>query len=284
VADTEIAWRGVTLGGSGDFRVLKVTGWDDQPPVTDYSQERTRGHGDHVGELFARARTVTVTGEIVDTVNRDTLARRLQAVSTVDSVLRDLTVTMFGLTLTAQARVVARALDLTALYDVGNVPFSLQWRCPDPLRYGAAVNPSTPLPLAGGGLAYPLAYPLPYGDPGITGRIPLTNPGTAPATLLLDIRGGLPEGWLVSAAGQALAYPVAVPSGQTIEVDTGAGTVLVEGTASRRGNLTRADWLTVPAADPETGQPGQLELQFASLGGARDPNAQLSALMRPAYW
>lgn len=284
MADTEVVWAGLTLGGEGDYRVLSVSGWDDLPAITDSSEERSRGDGDHVGDLFGRSRVVTVTGEIVDTVNRDALARRLQAVTVVDNVLRDLTVTMFGLTLTSQARVIARSLTVGMQYDVGNVPFALQFRCPDPLRYGPPVTMPTPLPLAGAGLIYPITYPVAYGPPGITGRLQLTNPGTAPASLLLEVLGGLPQGWQVSAGGRALTYPVAVPSGQTIEIDTAAGTVLVEGTSSRRTSLSQADWLTVPAADPVTGLPGQLELQFASLGGERDPNALLTATVRGTYW
>lgn len=285
MADTELTWAGLTLGGLfGDYRVTEVEGWDDMSAISDTSIERARGHGDHIGDLFARARIVSVTGEIVDTVNRDALARRLLAATPVSSALRSLSADYFGLQLTAQARVIARKVKVSAGYDVGNVPFAVQFKCPSALRYGAAQAPSTALPLSGGGITYPMTYPVTYGSGGITGRVTVTNAGTAPAPLKIGIRGRLPQGWIATAGDRVLAYPVEVPSGQTVVVNSADGTVLVEGTASRRGNLTRADWLTCPAADPVTGAPGTLDVQFASLGGERDPAALMTVTCVETYW
>ena len=162
-------------------------------------------------------------------------------------------------------------------WGIGRFGFLLQWRCPDPLRYGTPRTITTALPSPGGGLAYPLTYPLDYGAAGITGRLELTNAGSAPAPILFAVTGGLEQGYEISAAGQRLTYPVPVPAGQVIELDTAAGSVLVEGTASRRGNLSAADWMQVPRL-------GGLTVQFTSLGGARDPNAQLAATVQDTYW
>jgi hypothetical protein len=54
--------------------------------------------------------------------------------------------------------------------------FALQWKCPDPLRYGVAQAPvSTGSAHVGGGLVYPLVYPLTYGTAGTPGQVTLTN-------------------------------------------------------------------------------------------------------------
>jgi hypothetical protein len=53
--------------------------------------------------------------------------------------------------------------------------------------------------------------------------------------------------------------------------------VLAEGSADRRGELTVADWLLVPAGTA-------LTCQFTSLGGAYDPYARLTGVVRPTYW
>jgi hypothetical protein len=57
-----------------------------------------------------------------------------------------------------------------------------------------------------------------------------------------------------------------VSLGETLTIDTGEGTIVAEGTADRRGNLTVADWIQVPPLSTIT-------LQFTSLGGAYDPAA-----------
>jgi hypothetical protein len=280
VADGEITWRGLTLGGDvSDFEITEITGWEDLGDVEDYSQSRARGHGEHPGDLYARARIVSITGEVVDSARRDALAAELRAATGLDSQVRDLTVDLFGQVLTAGARLLRRSITIDTSYVVGGVRFALQWRCPDPLRYGPAQpSQSVGLPSAGGGLTYPLAYPLDYGAVGEDGSLTLTNLGTAPAPIVLEVRGPLPEGFEVSAAGQRLRYPVPVPAGQVITIDTGAGTVLVEGTADRRANLTIADWMQVPAMM-------SLVLQFTALGSASDPGARLTVPgFRAAHW
>lgn len=277
MSDTQITWGGLTLGGDTDYPINEITGWEDLSDISDLSSDRARGHGEHVGDLYSRSRIVTVEGEIVDGDNRDLLVRALRAATPVSSTVADLSVDLFGEALTAGARIVRRALKITPEYDIGNVPFALQWRCPDPLRYGAAVSASTGLPVAGGGLVYPLAYPLSYGADGTPGQLTLSNPGTADAPITFVVSGPLPGGFELSAGGMRLTYPVTVPDGQPVTIDTGTGSVTVEsGTADRRGNLTVADWMHVPAG-------GELTVQFTSLG-TFDAGALLEATTRPAYW
>lgn len=277
MADTEITWAGLTLGGDSSYSVLTITGWEELPGVKDYSVARVRGHGSHLGDLYAQDRIVTVTGEIVDPVNRDSLSSALESVSRISSVEQDLTLTLFGVSLTAQARVEQRALTVTTEYDFGHVPFAIQWTCTDPLRYGAAVTSSSGLATQGGGLVYPLTYPLAYGATGTPGVLTLSNPGTADAPIVFVVAGPLTGGFELSGGGMRLTYPFAVPDGQPVTIDTSVGTVTVEGTADRRANLTNADWMTVPAG-------GSLAVYFTSLDGSYSSSASVQATVKPAYW
>ena len=277
MSDTEITWAGLTLGGDGPYIVDKVEGWDELPDIGSLDSPRVRGHGDHVGGQFGRSRIVTVEGKVADLEARDTLVRALQAATVVSSVVEDLSVDMFGQRLTAGARVARRAVTTGLNYSVGEVPFALQWRCPDPLRYGDAVTATTGLPTAGGGLAYPLAYPLDYGQPGNPGQLTLPNAGTADTPVRFDVTGPLPAGFELSSAAGRLVYPLAVPAGQTVTIDTATGSVVVEGTADRRMYLTYTDWMQVPAG-------GSLMVQFTSLSTDYDPAATVTATVREAHW
>jgi hypothetical protein len=280
VADREIVWKGITLGGQGSYIVTEVTGWDEMPGLTDMSVSRVRGHGKHLGDQFSQSRIVTVSGTIVDDPGlRDTLATALQDATVVTSALDTLTLTVFGRQLSTDARVTRRMVSAGATYEVGAIPFALQWECPDPLRYDVAqtVGP-VGLPTSGGGLVYPLAYPLDYGTTSTPGMLSLTNTGTADTSVLFTVTGSLPLGFEISSAtGQRLTYPDPLFSGDVLTLDTATGAVLLGGTADRRNSLTVADWMQVPAG-------GSLSVRFSSLGGAYDAAATLTATMRPAYW
>ena len=269
---TVVDWRDLSLGAGTFYRVTSVEGWEELPPTRYDKQTRTRGHGAHPSPVWADERIVTVSGRCFSTADRDQVLIDLMARMTLDGGEEPLTITLAGRTLTASAQLLRAAPTLTAgQWGVGRFGWSAQWRCPDPLRYGPAQpEQSTRLPTFGGGLAWPIFAAdgtLDWGAPGNPGQITLTNPGSADAPIQAKVVGAVPGGFEISADGDRITYPVDVPAGQTIYLDTGDGTVMVEGTADRRTNLTRADWLTVPAR-------GSLTLQFTGLG-AYDPTARL---------
>src|SRR5438309_867516 len=104
-----------------------MSGWDELPGLNDLSVPRVRGHGEHLGDQFSQARTVTLSGTIVDDASvRDSLATALQDATPVTSDLDTLTITVFGRQLSTAARIVRRAVSAGATYGVGAVPFALQ--------------------------------------------------------------------------------------------------------------------------------------------------------------
>lgn len=281
MADLEIVWKGITLGGTSPYVIQDLTGWDELPGLNDMSVPQVRGHGDHLGDQFSQARTITLSGTILadDSGARDTLSLALQGAATVRSDLDSLAITTFNQQLFTDARIVRSTVSAGATYGVGAVPFALQWKCPDPLRYGPLQSAGpVGLPVSGGGLAYPLAYPLDYGTAATPGLLSLTNVGTADSSVLFTVTGALPSGFEISSAsGKRLTYPDPLFSGDVLTLDTATGAVLLGGTADRRASLTVADWMQVPAG-------GSITVRFSSLGGAFDAAATLTASMRPAYW
>ena len=280
LSTTTALWRDLTIGYGTAYRMLTLEGWEELPPARYEKNVRTNAHGAHPSPVYSDERIVGIEGWCWGSDDRDQLLADFRARMTYEDDTEPLAVTVAGKTLTAGAQLIlAQPTIVRGQWGVGRFGWLLKWRCPDPLRYGDPVTVSTGLPSAGGGLAYPLAYPLAYGTTGAPGRVTLVNPGSADAPILLDVTGPLDAGFEVSAieTGQRLTYPVPVPAGQVIELDTAAGTVLVEGTASRRGNLSNADWMLVPKG-------GTLTLQFTSLGGASSDAAELAATVAEANW
>lgn len=283
---TTATWRGLTFttkraGEPTPYRVLELEGWEELPPARYEKDPRANAHGTHPSDVWSDERIVTLTGYCWTTADRDTLLRTLRADTGYDGQQqRPLTITVAGDTLTSGAQLIAarRAL-LRGEWGIGRFGWVLQWRCPDPLRYGPTLTATTRLPAAGGGLQYNLYKSgfLDYGAAGLTGRITLTNPGSAPAPIRFAVTGGHDTGFEVSTDAGRLTYAAPVPPGQTIDLDTATGTVLVEGTASRRTNLIVADWMLIPPAS-------ELTVQYATLGGARDPDALLVAEWAEAHW
>jgi len=282
VTRTSVTWRGLTLttGTDAAYRILSLEGWEERPTARYDKQVRTRGHGTHPSPLWSDERIVTIEGQCWSEEQRDQMLFGLQAAAAYgeDDSTEPLTVVAANRTLSAGAQLlVCKPMLARTEWGMGRFGWLLQWRCPDPLRYGPARSPYIGLPVSGGGLTYPLTYPLDYGAPGSTGQLVLTNAGTAPAPIVFGVRGALPQGFELSAGSRRLTYVAQVPSGQVIAVDTAAGTVLVEGTADRRANLTYADWLEVPPMS-------SLTVQFTSLGGVYDVGAQLTATFADTYW
>lgn len=276
---TIVMWRDLTFatGQDAPYRLLAVDGWESTPPPRYDKVNRSRAHGAHPSPVWAEERVVTVEGRCWSQDDRDSLLRELKARMTFDGGEEPLTISLGGLTLTAAAQFLRCDPAVVAgEWGIGRFGWAAQWRCPDPLRYGAEQTAVTGLPTFGGGLSYPLSYPLNYGAAVNPGVVTLTNPGTAPAGILFTVTGPLPGGFQLSAGNDLITYPTAVPAGQVITVDTTTGHVLAEGTSDRRSDLSQADWMQIPPG-------GQLTVRFTSLGGY-EADASLQATTRAAYW
>lgn len=156
--------------------------------------------------------------------------------------------------------------------------FAVDMIAPDANRYGPAVSVSTGLPTAGGGISYPITYPINYGEPGNPGRLIAVNPGTEDSVSLLEVTGGLSGGFELTEvhSGRVLRFerPVAIDS--TIFLNPRTGRVYVDAPGNDvSGFLTRREWWPVPAE-------GSTEIQFTALGVVTGTPI-LTARTAPAY-
>lgn len=131
------------------------------------------------------------------------------------------------------------------------------------------------------GPAEGLAWPLDFGAPGSTGQLVAVNSGDAPTHPLIEFRGpvSLPSLTNVS-TGDAVEYDIDLAGDDVLLVDTGSGTVVLNGTASRLYTVTSR---SVPE-QLFTFSPGTTQLAFRAAPGSSDSRASAVVRYRSAYW
>lgn len=151
----------------------------------------------------------------------------------------------------------------TATLRGGAVRASLQYEAADPRIYSAAeITTTVDLPEVSGGLVWPTGWPLVWGA-GSSGAATITNDGNFPSRPLVTFHGQLIGPSLVNVtAGRTFAMQDAyiLDSGDTLVVDFDARSVLLNGTASRYGDVDSASqWWDLA--------PGPNDLQLAAHAG-----------------
>lgn len=136
-----------------------------------------------------------------------------------------------------------------------------------------------------------LEWPLAFGEPGSTGGLSVTNVGDAPAHPVIEFRGPVSRPSVTNlATGDVLEYDLPLAAGDVLVVDTRAGTVTLNGAASR---LYTASNRSVPE-QTFTLAPGELvgdvlaptttPFIFRAAPGSTDPAASVTIRWRSAYW
>ncbi|MEV0559457.1 hypothetical protein AB0I27_39175 [Streptomyces sp. NPDC050597] len=126
-----------------------------------------------------------------------------------------------------------------------------------------------------------LAWPLSFGTPGSTGAMTAANLGDAATHPVIEFRGPVVRPSLTNiATGDVLEYDLPLAAGDLLAVDTAAGTVTLNGTASR---ISTATSRSVPE-QTFTLAPGTTNLHFRAAPGSNDPSASATVRYRSAYW
>jgi hypothetical protein len=126
-----------------------------------------------------------------------------------------------------------------------------------------------------------LSWPLDFGTPGSTGRLSVVNVGTADTHPVITFQGPVAMPSLTNTAtGDVLEYDLPLAEGDALVVDTLAGTVTLNGTASR---LYTATSRSVPERTFVI-PPGTTSLLFRAAPGSTNPAASVAVRYRAAYW
>ncbi|MGW7197217.1 phage distal tail protein [Streptomyces chryseus] len=275
------------LGSGTPYGWQSLTGWGDLPGVDSGTVARSGGHGAYPGALLAQTRTVTVEGLKVRAPRAAIGAAvgAFEAGTPLGDVELPLVVWLDERgPLLSWARVLRRSLPVGPGYRVGTIlGGAVVWEASDPRRYSLdeqAASATLPAPEAG--LEWPLAWPLEWGEPGSTGSMTAHNAGTAEAHPIIEFRGPVERPSLTNlSTGDVLEYDIPLAAGDVLTVDTGAGTVTLNGATSR---LYTATARSVPELTFTFPPAATSALAFRAGPESSDPAASVTVRWRSAFW
>jgi len=248
-------WAGNTVDGDGvEWWVTKEDGWSTGPGVRLELSERPQRNGTFDAPSFRSARVITLEGTAVapDEDSRERAKDRIAAVLADGSGLVELSVRERMVTRRALVRLSAgtKVIDTTPV----SFDWSVQLTAPDPLRYGVDVHEaSCGLPRPGAGIAFPLAFPLAFGEPA-DGSLAVTNAGTTVAWPRWTITGPCTQPVIRNdSTGERLAFSLSLAEGDVLVVETAARTVFLGGASRRAALLPRSSWFGLPPGNTTVG-------------------------------
>lgn len=258
----QVQYGRVLFGSGSAARVRELIGWRDLPDVELSDSPRPQAHGSEPG--LALAGPLVVTGVFLV---RGTFADKMAAVAAIEAatqpsgtetalVVQDTD----GAPALRMARVIARTIPQERHFRHSPAEVSVQWLCADPKRYDLTSLSLSLTPLVtDGGLEYPLEYPVGYGTSTGNNMGTLTNAGTTAAPVVVSFLGPMTDPGIAT-DGWSLQFALTLADGETLTVDTAAGTVRLNGDADRLYTIT-------PTSDPVDGcllPPGDTSLRLAA--------------------
>ncbi|MFB7112981.1 phage tail protein [Streptomyces sp. NPDC056291] len=284
IQDGQMQWAGLLIGPGTPFAVDRagLTGWEDLPEYDASDAERPTSHGAWPGARYAKPRKIG--GTIVLMPEYSATAEAVRALRQAFALLdeeRWLTVRLHGEMLAVRARIAQRVVPTDRGFATqGSSRMSIQWLATDPRRYtvNEEIATTTP-PQPESGLTWPLTWPLNWGEAKSTGDAAVENTGSAPTHPVIVFSGPCSMPTVTERVSRRrLRYAIDLAAGDELVVDTAAGTVMLNNTASRR-HTAMAD------SSPEelfVLEPGRTELSFRPDESTED--ALMTVRWRSAEW
>jgi hypothetical protein len=240
-----------------------LTGWDDGVNSRRDATVRPVSAGDFTEPYTFSSRLISLSGAAVAT-SRGELQR-----------MRDQFVSLLGESEYAEIRVETTASVRYAVVGLENSPsfvqqldnvayFRLELYAPDPHIYGAERIVTIGATVeAGGGLSYPLQYPLNYNVQNLYDFSPgMTNNGNATAWPRFKVTGDYYSGFtLTDGKDRRVTYNGIVTRNSPVEIDMKKGTAMQNG-VDKSTLLSSRQWINILAG--ETIKPEFLPTQSAS--------------------
>ncbi|WP_052372635.1 phage distal tail protein [Amycolatopsis taiwanensis] len=252
--DGQLEWRGTLLGATTPYRWRDLEGWLDLPDVRDGDVAYDNVHGYQPGQLLVERRTITYTFVISGDAEDFAAAQRTLRAATAPTenpVEEPLVIQLAGLKSMVHARVVRRSIPVPPNNASGYSVGAIQWRATNPriLHLPQQTPSTTPPAPGGGGLVFPLVFPLVFGSAQAGGELVLTNTGNAPAQPVWRITGPCTGPVITNAdTGAQLAFDptYVLPAGQSLKLSTEDRAVLLDSGVSRSNVMVTRGWFTLP--------------------------------------
>ncbi|AFU62157.1 hypothetical protein SV1_17 [Streptomyces phage SV1] len=276
------------LGRGTPYRWRALSGWEELPALDTSSALRPDAHGAYPGVMLAQTRTIGL--DLMVRAPRDQIGGAVAALNSgtvprLDEIPLVVWLDERG-PLLVHARAIRRSIPVGVGYSVGTIlGAAIQWEASDPRRYSTdeqSVETGLPAPEPGlewaGTTGLEWTDGLDYGIGGATGNIGVINGGDAETSPTITFTGPVTAPRLSQEDGRTLEYDIALAAGDQLTVDTRAGTVTLNGTASR---LYTATARSVPE-QAWTLSPGTTSLSFRA--ESHSAAARCAVEWRSAYW
>ncbi|APD18548.1 minor tail protein [Streptomyces phage Picard] len=288
VAPGQAQFGDLLLGAGTPYRWTSLRGWEELPALDSSTAPRPDDHGAFPGALLAQARTIGL--DLIVRAPRDQIGgtvAALNAATAPTAVEAPLVIWLDDRgPLVVYARAVRRIVPVANGYQLGTIlGAAVEWEASDPRRYGVdEQSVETGLPAAEPGLEWAgetgleWADGLDWGIGGATGNVGAVNGGDAPTHPVITFTGPVTMPRLSQEDGRMIEYDITLAPADRLVVDTRAGTVTLNDSASR---LYTATSRSVPEG-AFTLAPGTTSLAFRA--ESHTPDAHCAITWRSAHW
>lgn len=278
--------------GAG-IKIFGMFGWDDAEDVRLSREERAGQDGEVARELLMGGATIVIRGVVKGTSRADYFTRRrnlkrLLQPSRAEVVLKapDPTYagvhsTSYGNSMTGYLRRECRVVSSIKWgqqHGLYGSEFEIELRASDPRRYDDVSQTLETTDVAtGGGMTFPLAFPIDFGDSFSGGTVTIDNTGDYEAPFTARINGPVTNPIVedISGLGQITFDGLTVNSGDYVDIDVQDRTVVHSDGASRFQyvDFAATTWWKLPEST------STIRLRGSSIS---DP-ASLQITFRPAH-
>ncbi len=255
----ELTYNGYLFGnitGSPIVHVTEVEGLD-MPDVRSSDVPLPGAHGALPGQDRHGPRVIDMTAHVVAASQAELVASLMAMAAAV--VVRDdeLPLTLRVSNELPEMRIYCRPrrrkVPLPQHHAHLNARCVLQFVASDPRIYSEAeYSAAAAAPVAGGGLAFPFAFPFSFGSPATGSTVSMTNAGGATAPWHAVVSGPCTGITITGPGGDQIRWNGELLAGETLTFDAHPSrrTVLLQGTASRYSLVAPlADWFMLTSGE-----------------------------------
>lgn len=283
VVDYQYEYNGLVIGAETPFDLLKVDNLIGYPTARSGTVELFGRHGGSAGRIFANVRKPSFDGRVVGVDNADFASVRsqfMEAFAIITEPEGELPL-VFQHPGAGKLRLYCRPIDVNMPIDrkfaLKYPTFQARFEASDPLVYSNDEHQVLmTLPIASGGLTFPLSFPLVFGS-GVSGTTSVTNAGDVGAPWRAILSGPAQNPIILNdTTGQTLELNgVSVNAGETLVYDSATSSISLNNVASRTGFLTSASswWDLEPRV--------ATDLRYSATGA---DTSSMTFYWRDAYW